>query len=62
VRKIVGILPKKNLGYFCNYRKNLPKINNGAMGENSPNLVTLPHTAAAWKNNANAADPKLHTL
>jgi hypothetical protein len=50
------------LGYFCNYRKNLPKINNGAMGENSPNLVTLPHTAAAWKNNANAADPKLHTL
>jgi hypothetical protein len=28
------------MGYFI-YLKNLPKVNNRPMGENSPNLVTL---------------------
>jgi hypothetical protein len=31
----------KNLGYFCDFLKKLPKVNNCPLGENSPNLVTL---------------------
>jgi hypothetical protein len=31
------------LGLYCTVKK-LPKVNNRPRGENSPNLVTLPHT------------------
>jgi hypothetical protein len=33
------------LGYFCNFQKNLPKVNNRPLGENSPNPVTLGNRA-----------------
>jgi hypothetical protein len=38
----------KNVGYFC-FLKKLPKVNNYRLGENSPNLVTLPNTLHVGK-------------
>jgi hypothetical protein len=36
----------KNMRYFCNFPKKLPKVNNRLKSENSPNLVTLFENSA----------------
>jgi hypothetical protein len=47
----------KNLGCICNYKKTCPNL---MIGENSPNLVTLPMFKPYDGNASRHATTKLH--